>query len=94
MERLSKWTDNLWRFASDTDVPFTNNLAEQAMRRPTVKQKGSGCCRSFQSLIDFFVRGSYLDALFEQGMFLFESLVLVDGYDGFDLIFRSIFRFC
>ena len=74
MERRSKWADDVWRFASDPDVPFTNNLAERAMRMPKVKQKVSGCFRSFQGLMDFCTLRSYLDTLTKQGMPLFESL--------------------
>lgn len=43
LKRLREYRLDVWRFASDTDVPFTNNLAEQALRMSKVKQKISGC---------------------------------------------------
>ena len=46
LRRLRHYADDVWRFASDHHVPFTNNLAEQAVRMPKVKQKISGCFRT------------------------------------------------
>ena len=37
--RLRDYSDDVWRFMTQADVPFTNNLAEQAVRMPKVKQK-------------------------------------------------------
>ena len=42
LTRLRKYRDDVWRFAYKKDVPFTNNLAEQALRIAKVKQKISG----------------------------------------------------
>ncbi|MDP3337340.1 MAG: IS66 family transposase [Rhodoferax sp.] len=44
--RLRDYKDDVWRFMTQPDVPFTNNLAEQAVRMPKVKQKVSGCFRT------------------------------------------------
>ena len=41
--RLRDYGDDVWRFMTADDVPFTNNVAEQVMRMPKVKQKTSGC---------------------------------------------------
>jgi transposase len=41
--RLRDYKDDVWRFMTQPDVPFTNNLAEQNVRMPKVKQKVSGC---------------------------------------------------
>jgi transposase len=43
LHRLRTSTDDVLRFMTDPGVPFTNNLAEQAVRMPKVKQKVSGC---------------------------------------------------
>jgi transposase len=44
--RLRDYSDDVWRFMTQPNVPFTNNLAEQAVRMPKVKQKVSGCFRT------------------------------------------------
>ena len=53
-------------------VPFTNNIAEQAMRMPKVKQKTSGCFRGAKT---FCVIRSYLATMHKQGANLFGSLI-------------------
>ena len=44
--RLHKFKDDVLRFLVDFDVPFTNNLAEQALRMMKVKMKISGAFRT------------------------------------------------
>ena len=46
--RLRDYSDDVWRFMTQAHVPFTNNLAEQAVRMPKVKQKVSGCFRTLR----------------------------------------------
>jgi transposase len=36
--RLRDYSDDVWRFMTQPDVPFTNNLAEQTVRMPKVKR--------------------------------------------------------
>lgn len=55
------------RFIANSIVPFTNNLAERAVRMPKVKQKISGCFRSFDGADHFTVIRSCLDTLKKQG---------------------------
>ncbi len=43
---LRIYADDVWRFMTDQDVPFTNNIAEQAVCMPKVKQKISGGFRT------------------------------------------------
>jgi transposase len=57
------------------NVPFTNNLAEQAVRMPKVKQKVSGCFRTPQGLQDYCVIRSYCVTLQKQGAKIFDALV-------------------
>lgn len=75
IERLRTYADDVWRFMSDPGVPFTNNLAEQAVRMPKVKQKISGCFRTAEGADTFCVIRSYLATLHKQGANLFDSLV-------------------
>ncbi|MBK9443737.1 MAG: transposase [Comamonadaceae bacterium] len=39
--RLRNYSDDVWRFMTQPNVPFTTNLAEQTVRMPKVKQKVS-----------------------------------------------------
>ncbi len=47
LRHLREYCEDVLRFLSDPEVPFTNNIAEQAVRMPKVKQKISGCFRTF-----------------------------------------------
>ena len=73
--RLRDYTDDVWRFMTEPDVPFTNNLAEQTVRMPKVKQKVSGCFRTPQGAAAYCVIRSYCATMHKQGVNVFESLV-------------------
>ncbi len=60
LTRLRKYRDDVWRFACEKDVPFTNNLAKQALRMAKVKQKISGGFRTSEGANTFFILRSYL----------------------------------
>jgi transposase len=62
------------RFMTDPGVPFTHNLAEQAVRMPKVKQKVSGGFRTLTGAQSFCLIRSYLDPLRKQGVNLFDAL--------------------
>ena len=74
--RLRNYADDVWRFATDHNLPFTNNLAEQAVRMPKVKQKISGCFRTRNGADTFCTLHSYLATLYKQGTNLFHALPL------------------
>jgi transposase len=74
--RLRTYADDVWRFASDPNVPFTNNLAEQAVRMPKVKQKISGGFRTKKGADTFCTLRSYLATMHKQGHNLFDALTL------------------
>jgi len=67
--------DDVWRFATDVGVPFTNNMAEQAVRMPKVKQKISGCFRTEEGADFYYTIRSYLATLHKQAENLFEALL-------------------
>src|SRR5271157_4508456 len=50
--RLHEFKDDVLRFLVDFSVPFTNNLAEQALRMMKVKMKISGAFRTFEAACD------------------------------------------
>jgi transposase len=74
LQRLRTYADDVLRFMTDPGVPFTNNLAEQAVRMPKVKQKVSGCFRTLAGAQSFCTIRSYLDTLRKQGANLFHAL--------------------
>lgn len=76
IDRLCLYADDVWRFMVDPGVPFTNNLGEQAIRMPKVKQKVSGGFRTPGGLDTFCTIRSYLATLHKQGTNLFHALTL------------------
>ncbi|HEX8615127.1 MAG TPA: transposase [Telluria sp.] len=48
LQRFRRHADAILLFIRDLDVPCTNNVACRAVRMPKVKQKISGCFRTFQ----------------------------------------------
>lgn len=74
LQRLREHADDVWRFMTDPAVPFTNNLAEQAVRMPKVKQKISGCFRTPDGADTFCVIRSYLATMHKQGAPLLDAL--------------------
>jgi len=75
LQRLRTYADDVLRFMTDHGVPFTNNLAEQAVRMPKVKQKVSGCFRTLKGAQSFCTIRSYLETLRKQGANPFLALV-------------------
>ena len=67
LRRFRLHADAVLLFISDHAVPFTNNVAERAVRMPKVKQKISGCFRTVAGAENFCVIRSCLDTLRKQG---------------------------
>ena len=72
--RLHERQAQVLRFMHDLDVPFTNNLAERAIRMPKVKQKISGCFRTLHGAQNFCLIRSYLDTARKQGVGMLAAL--------------------
>ncbi|XAH21722.1 IS66 family transposase [Xylophilus sp. GW821-FHT01B05] len=77
LKRLRVHRREVWRFMTDADVPFTNNLAEQALRMSKVRQKVSGCFRTREGADTFFTLRSYLATMRKQRACLFDCLISV-----------------
>lgn len=60
LERLRDYEDDVLRFMTTPDVPFTNNRGEQDLRMTKVQQKISGCFRSMEGAKIFCRIRSYL----------------------------------
>lgn len=75
LRRLRVYSQDVWRFMTRENVPFTNNLAEQALRMAKVRQKVSGCFRTQHGASTFFTIRSYLATMRKQRACLFECLI-------------------
>jgi transposase len=74
LERFEKYGTEVLAFASNTIIPFGNNLAEQAIRMMKVKQKISGCFRSEQGAIDFATIRSYIATMQKHGVSIIHAI--------------------
>ena len=72
--RLHQFKDDVLRFLVDFDVPFTNNLAEQALRMMKVKMKISGAFRTFAAAQDFAALRSVVATARKRGWNILEPL--------------------
>lgn len=74
LDRLEQYEDWILAFLHDFEVPFTNNQSEQAARMMKVKQKVSGCFRTFEGAERFATTRSYISTLRKQGQQIFQGL--------------------
>jgi len=72
--RLRDFKEDVLRFLTDEDVPFTNNQAEQDIRMMKVKMKISGCFRTFQGADLFCVIKGFLSTAQKQQQNLFQAI--------------------
>lgn len=78
--RLRDYEDDVLRFMTREDVPFTNNLAENDLRMIKVQQKVSGCFRSSDGAKIFCRIRSYLSTCRKNNIQPSEALnLLFDG---------------
>jgi transposase len=72
--RLRNRRDDVLRFLTDPRVPFTNNLAEQAVRMMKLRQKISGGFRSEQGASEFATLRSVIATAKKQGWSIVDTL--------------------
>jgi transposase len=73
--RLQRRADDVLRFSTNLNVPFTNNLSEQSLRMIKVKQKVSGCFRTFDGATDFLTVRSYTGTAQKRDFSIIDSLI-------------------
>lgn len=82
--RLSKFKSAVLLFATQTDVPFTNNQAERDIRPLKVKQKNAGCFRTKIGLDRFCRIYSFLSTLRKRNRNALNALTdLFEGKNSF-----------
>jgi len=76
IETLQQKKEQTLRFLYDPQVPFDNNLAERDLRMLKVKQKISGCFRTFKGAKVFCRIRSYISTVKKQGYNVLDAIVL------------------
>ena len=75
LKRLTEHQDYILAFAKFEDIPFTNNLAERDLRPAKIKQKVSGCFRTFAGAERFARIRSFISTARKQSRNVFKELV-------------------
>jgi transposase len=82
LDRFKKYEQEILKFAEDSLVPFTNNLAERDLRMVKVKQNVSGFFRSDEGAKSFCRIRSYLLSSWRKGIPPIQALKLAIEGDG------------
>lgn len=77
LDRFIAYKEETLRFFTNLSVPFTNNLAEQALRMLKVKEKISGCFASFTGAKIFNRIRSFISTVKKNNLSVFEELCSV-----------------
>ena len=78
--RLINREQDYLRFTADPAVPFDNNAAEREIRMIKLRQKVSGCLRTFSGAEQFCAIRSYLATAHKHGIGFFHALTtLAEG---------------
>ena len=76
LERFEKHKESILGFLKDFQIPFGNNLAEQAIRMTKVKQKISGCFRSELGAENFAKIRSYIETMRKNDIDIMDAINL------------------
>ncbi len=74
LNRLKTYQREVLAFACVKEIPFTNNLAEQAIRGIKIKQKVAMCFRTLQGAVIFARLQGVMNTLRKQGLPLLKAL--------------------
>jgi transposase len=74
LDRLHDYDYCVLAFLFDPDVPFTNNQGERDIRMEKVRQKISGCFRTFPGARVFARIRSYISTCQKQGLHILDAL--------------------
>jgi transposase len=69
--------DEVLRFMTRKEVPFTNNQAERDLRMMKVQQKISGCFRGWEGAKIYCLIRGYISTCLKQGMTASEAVNLI-----------------
>ena len=75
--RLTGRQEDYLRFTADWRIPADNNGSERDIRMTKLKQKVSGCLRTFTGARQFCAIRSYLSTAAKHGMSFFSALVML-----------------
>ena len=84
LERLQKLKPAVLAFAFNKEVPFTNNQAERDIRPIKVKQKVSGCFRTFKGAQHYARIAGYISTTRKQNLNVFNEICNV--YNGISFL--------
>ncbi|SFF46784.1 IS66 family transposase [Thermoflexibacter ruber] len=79
LNRLTTYQTELLAFACVKEVPFTNNMAEQAIRGIKIKQKAAMCFRTLRGAEIFVRLQGVMTTLRKQGLNLFQTLLNINA---------------
>ena len=84
LERLQKFKDAVLAFAFNEEVPFTNNQAERDIRPVKVKQKISGCFRTFNGAEQYARIAGFISTTRKHKLNVFKELC--NAFEGYTFL--------